>query len=142
MTTMLMRLLIIIFLLISAHFSFANRVGETRYAAGGITGTFIGLGLGHAIQGRWISDDAYIITLIEIASASAIVTAKPITTCVGSAPALSCSITYPDYVSAAAILLLGTRIYEIFDVWSTSPNMSVGLIPQPEYPKLFLTYKF
>ena len=123
----------------SAH---AERIGETRYVAGGVTGTVFGLGLGHAIQGRWISDDGYLFTLVEAATAAAVLTAKSTTTCTGTFPTLSCNQTYPDYVNGAAIVFLAVRIYEIFDIWSTSSHMSVGLIPQPENPKLFFAFRF
>lgn len=120
----------------------ADRIGETRYVAGGVTGTFVGLGLGHAVQGRWLSDDGYLFTLVEAATVAAIATAKPTTSCTGTFPNLSCNQTYPDYVSGAAIVFLAIRVYEIFDVWSTSSHMSVGLIPQPENAKVFFALRF
>lgn len=139
---MVKKLIFILFCSLFSNFSYAERIGETRYVIGGLAGTFVGLGSGHAIQGRWLGDDGYALTLAELATLGVIATAKPTYTCTGVAPALKCTDSYPDYITAAAILFLAVRVYEIIDVWSPSTHMSVGIIPQMNSPKLYLALNF
>ena len=43
-----------------------NKIGPLRYVAGGLLGTTIGFGSGHAIQGRWWSDYGWVFTVASI----------------------------------------------------------------------------
>lgn len=41
-------------------------VNTSRYLAGGLLGTFVGFGIGHAIQGRWDDDYGWVFTATQI----------------------------------------------------------------------------
>ena len=43
-----------------------NKIGTVRYIAGGLLGTTLGFGGGHAIQGRWWSDYGWVFTVSSV----------------------------------------------------------------------------
>lgn len=45
-----------------------HKIGTARYVIGGILGTTLGLGIGHAVQGRWRNDYGWAFTLGPIAT--------------------------------------------------------------------------
>lgn len=96
------------------------RVGEispTAYIVGGIVGTYpIGLGLGHAIQGRYFADKGWMFTVGELGSL-ALVSA-------GANDCVDAIGTSRTNCNSSAILwgvigFTAFRLWEIYDVWVT-----------------------
>jgi hypothetical protein len=136
-------------------------LGTTRYVIGGIVGTYPGLGIGHAIQGRWMSK-GWIFTAGELVSAT--VAMSGLTKCLVEAfGQQSCN------SSTATVGILGLvifRVWEIVDVWkggydqmdnykflkqkvdntqnSNSPKASLFILPilSPKSAGLGLSYTF
>ena len=95
-----------------------GELGAVRYAIGGAIGTYSGFGLGHLIQGRWISR-GWIFTLGEAVSATAV--AVGISDCLID---LTLSIFRDNYCEQKSLLLnlglislAGFKIWGIIDVW-------------------------
>ncbi|MGZ3769732.1 MAG: hypothetical protein ACXVCP_07845 [Bdellovibrio sp.] len=102
-----------------AHLSESERevlsrgeVSETQYIVGGIIGTYPGLGIGHAIQGRY-SEKGWIFTTGEIATLVAF--ASGIGDCWNGNRYGSCN---SGLALGGLIGYLGFRVWEIVDVWS------------------------
>ncbi len=92
-----------------------GEISQTRYVLGGIVGTWpLGLGIGHAIQGRY-SDMGWKFTVGELGSL--VVVFAGFGSCVSTS-----SSTYSNcnggLMFAGAIGYLGFRIWEIVDVWA------------------------
>jgi hypothetical protein len=92
-------------------------IGDGPYIAGGVVGTLLGLGIGHAIQGRY-GEKGWIFTVSELASAALIVAGAE--ECVdnilvGRTCSRSASYTIGTWG------LLGFRIWEIVDLWAAPP---------------------
>lgn len=92
-------------------------ISDTRYIIGGILGTYpIGLGLGHAVQGRYM-DRGWIFTVGELASLAVLIS--------GLSSSLSDSFEGRESSSGNGALVLGLigyvgfRVFEIIDVWAT-----------------------
>ena len=86
------------------------------WVGGGLLGTYIGFGLGHAIQGRY-SYDGWILTTGE--GLGALAFALGISSCdklIGHS-SWECSNSGNTLVAAGITAFVGFRIYEIFDVW-------------------------
>ncbi|MGZ3743527.1 MAG: hypothetical protein ACXWRE_04505 [Pseudobdellovibrionaceae bacterium] len=94
------------------------RIGEistTSYVVGGILGTYpLGLGIGHAIQGRY-TDKGWIFTVGELASVA--VVAAGVGSCWDSVTATSGSCN-SSTLFLGAVGYVGFRIWEIVDVWA------------------------
>jgi len=108
-----------------------GEISDARYAIGGIVGTFLGLGLGNAIQGTYMPK-GLIFTLGEIGGTVLIV--DGVVNCVanvvgtGISNATTGSTTTPNCNGAAAavglVALLGFRVWELVDVWTTPPSIN------------------
>lgn len=91
-------------------------IEQTPYIIGGAVGTFLGWGIGHAVQGRY-SDQGWIFTLGEGVSLVALVAA--VNSCLNrdwwnddcNGEATLATIGFFSYV--------GFRIWEIVDLWAT-----------------------
>lgn len=88
-----------------------GEIEQGEIVAGGLVGTFFGLGLGHAIQGRYL-DRGWIFTVGEVASFT-----------VAVAGAASCIDDGPDCSGmgvfvAGFVSLLGFRVWELIDIWA------------------------
>ena len=89
-----------------------GEIGPGRYVLGGVVGSYLGLGIGHAIQGRYSFSRGWIftvgeLTLIVIMSSSAY---PCIHGCSGSSgPGLVMNIGIASYISF--------RIWEAVDLW-------------------------
>ena len=46
--------------------SSVTEISKNRYITGGVLGTALGFGIGHAVQGRWLSDKGWIFTSAEL----------------------------------------------------------------------------
>jgi hypothetical protein len=95
-----------------------GEISTTSHVAGGVAGTVIGLGIGHAIQGRYWSR-GLIFTVGEPVLAGLFVVAA------------SESSTHPSHgasdksyalVLATGLALLGLRAWQINDIWTTPPE--------------------
>ena len=102
-----------------------GEIGTGAYVAGGVVGTLVGLGIGQAIQGRYMST-GLIMTLGEIASISMMVAGA--TQCVSNAvvdglsgQTVNCNQTL---LTVGYIGYVGLRIWEIIDVWATPPSIN------------------
>jgi hypothetical protein len=97
-----------------------GEISTARYIVGGILGTYpVGLGIGHAIQGRW-SEDGWVFTAGEVGSLSLVVAG--IIGCVDQAfEDSNCSNLESAFIVTGAIGFVGFRIWEIADVWSKPP---------------------
>lgn len=107
----------------AAAVAYQNRgISPLRYAAGGLVGTFYGLGIGHAINGEW-SSTGWIFTVGEVAATGAMVVTLVRTI---ENPNATPGDGMMFFASAGALTVL--RIFEIYDVW-TRPK--VAQIDQP-----------
>lgn len=100
-----------------------GEISTTRYVVGGVLGTYpLGLGIGHAIQGRW-SQKGWIFTTGELVSATVAVVGA--LGCVGNEIENGinhkddCSSANETLVAVGIIGYIGFRIWEIVDVWAT-----------------------
>ena len=99
-----------------------GEISTERYIIGGVVGTYpLGLGIGHAIQGRY-SDSGYIFTIGELGSLAVLV-----------AGVADCDDDWWDsdednddcdggLVLLGAAGFVGFRIWEIIDLWATPPG--------------------
>ncbi len=97
-----------------------GEISEGRYVGGGLLGTVVGYGIGHAVQGRW-SDKGWIFTVGELASVSVIVITA--TSCIaadleGRAREDRCMAA----LVGSLVAYTGFRIWEIIDLWAAPPN--------------------
>jgi hypothetical protein len=92
-----------------------GEIGTTAYIIGGVVGTYpIGLGVGHAIQGRYM-DKGWIFTVGELGSVA--VALSGIGSCWDSATSTSHSCN-SGMLFLGAMGFVGFRIWEIIDVWA------------------------
>ena len=93
-----------------------GEIGDNAYFAGGVVGTFFGLGIGQAIQGRYVPT-GLMMTVGEVSSFS-----------IAMAGAISCidlpGCHHDGLVSAGLIAYLGFRVWEIIDVWATPSSIN------------------
>jgi hypothetical protein len=106
-----------------------GEVGETQYIVGGVIGTLFGLGIGQAIEQRYVPT-GLIITVGEAASIGMM--SAGAAQCVANT--IGNSFTYPanqttqncnsGLLEAGIGLYVGLRIWEIIDVWATPPSIN------------------
>lgn len=124
-----------IFILVSALFFSVNGQAQTelsledqkiwemgeipseRYMVGGITGSLVGFGIGHAIQGRY-QDKGWFFTAGELGAI--LVASAGLRTCVND-------ITFYRECNSTTFLVgsfafLGFRIWEVVDLWAGPPH--------------------
>jgi hypothetical protein len=102
-----------------------GEISDTRYIIGGVLGTYpIGLGIGHAIQGRW-SEKGWIFTSGELGSAAVFM--------IGALGCINneldkglngkddCHGINEAMIVTGVVGYIGFRIWEIVDVWSAPP---------------------
>jgi hypothetical protein len=100
-----------------------GEIDQTAYIVGGILGTWpLGLGIGHAIQGRY-PKPGLIFTLGELAAAGLIVVgiAERCTYSYSSLGSLTCDGDEGLY-TVGVIALVGLRLWEIIDLWAVPPS--------------------
>lgn len=103
-----------------------GEISQTRYIIGGILGTYpIGLGIGHAVQGRW-SQKGWIFTAGELGSIGVLLVGA--LGCVddeaenGFNGKDDCSDLNKALIVTGAIGFIGFRIWEAVDVWAAPPS--------------------
>lgn len=116
-----------------------------KYITGGVLGSTIGFGIGHAVQGRY-GDKGWIFTAGEAAGLTAMVaglaSCKDETQSDGSKEK-KCS--QDGLIGLGAAALIGFHIWEIVDAWTGArpvDNMSMILVPDAETPRLGVAFSF
>ncbi len=94
-------------------------ISDGAYIAGGVLGTVIGLGIGHAVQGRY-GERGWIFTAGELVAASMYVSG--LEDCVERTFTNNSCDELNSTGQIGAIALLGLRIWEIVDVWAAPPS--------------------
>lgn len=135
-------------------------ISDGQYVAGGVVGTFLGFGIGQAIEGRY-GDTGWIFTVGELGSTVLLVAGA--VNCLSSVQGNTCTNGGGEVV-LGYLGILGFRIWEIVDVWAVPPGInrryrdlrqrvadpphaSLGIIPLASVgvgvsPGLGLTYRF
>lgn len=96
-----------------------GEISTTRYVIGGVLGTYpLGLGIGHAVQGRWEEDGAKF-TWGQLGSLGVILIGA-----VGcnKDDEWDCSGGNEGLIVAGVIGYVGFRLWEIVDVWAAPPS--------------------
>lgn len=98
-----------------------GEVTTTQYVVGGVLGIYPGFGLGHAVQGRYISDNGWIFTVGEVVSLTMMMSG--FTKCVGEA--MSGNKECHSNTGAFGVLgFIGFKIWEVIDVWVAPPRIN------------------
>lgn len=95
-----------------------GRISEGEHIGGGVVGTFLGFGIGHAVQGRF-SDDGVTFLVGELASMGGLFLGAA--DCVGPSGRCARGLAL---VSISALAFVGFRIWEIVDVWAEPPRLN------------------
>lgn len=107
-----------------------GEMDKTKYIVGGILGTYpFGLGIGHAIQGRY-AEKGWIFTAGEVGSLG-VATASLVGCYSDTLTNHNCNLA-PFVIGVYAYL--GFRVWEIIDVWSTP------LVQDNEYRRIRTKY--
>ena len=88
-----------------------GEIEPPQHIIGGVAGTFLGLGIGHAVQGRW-GEKGWIFTVGEVAAFSLIIVS--LGDCAFGQE--SCD-DEADGAVLGLFAFVGLRIWEAFDVW-------------------------
>lgn len=96
-------------------------ISQGRFIGGGVASVFIGLGIGHAVQGRW-KEKGWIHTVVQGGTVLAYIGSAMFTfTGVDE----STVITGLGITMGLGIVLLGSRIWEMIDVWLLPDSIKV-----------------
>ena len=99
-----------------------GEISTAQYVAGGMVGTVLGLGIGNAIQGTYMPT-GLIFTLGEVGAIGVMVAGA-----VNCIDTVSSSSSYTSCAGGALLVgylaLLGLRIWEVIDVWSTPASIN------------------
>jgi hypothetical protein len=98
-----------------------GEISEQRYISGGAVGSVIGLGIGHAIQGRY-SEKGWIFTAGELGSVVVLVAGASECT-VGVLEGTGCA-TGAGLMLGGYLGFFGFKIWEIVDLWATPPELN------------------
>jgi hypothetical protein len=96
-----------------------GEIEDGRYYAGGAIGTFLGLGTGHAVQGRY-GRDGWIFTAGEVGSAALVIAG--VSRCVGRDRGEMCAAN--GLTVLGIIGVFGFRIWEIIDLWAAPSEIN------------------
>lgn len=151
MITRLVLMSFFLFIFISPAFAeeSSSKMSTGQYVVGGVLGTYPGLGIGHAVQGRW-KEKGWIFTTGELVGG--VMVGIGAGECLGDAAgdALAGQKTTncdSNLLAAGAITFLVFKVWEIIDVW-VEPPMSGRLAfqiapPTEEKPgMLSLSYRY
>lgn len=116
-----------------------------RYYTGGILGSIFGLGIGHAIEGRW-TDKGYIFTFGETLGALLL---SPVIYNLTSTKTEREKCVDFCTLPAFALVYGGLRVWEIVDIWTgASPEtkrknrLQTLFLPDPNSPRILISYQF
>ena len=135
-------------LFLSQNLAASEPISTGRYIGGGLVGTFVGFGIGNAINGSW-TDTGWLFTTFEVAGAGLIVggfvmAGSPFMDFIKEGPSSSTIKALSDsaqskiltgviLAAGGALIYSGFRIAEIVDVWaaptleSSTPKSSAML---------------
>jgi hypothetical protein len=126
-------------------------ISKGRYVTGGVVGSVVGFGVGHAIQKRYAKSHAWIFTATESA-ALAYIFSSTLFACDGLLGDQydRCMQQVDQKVMIGSVVYWGFHIWEIFDVWtgvkvSEAPSSSAVLMPglvNPRTPGLVAVVRF
>ena len=106
-------------------------IREEDYVLGGVLGTFVGFGLGHAVQGRWQHKGKYY-TYTQLAGLGLTVLGS---SCQGSSDYGEGICHDPEWMLLLGIpLFLISRIVEIFSVWGPDTSHYRVVSARPQLP--------
>ena len=125
-------------------------ISRDRYIAGGFLGTFVGFGVGHAVQGRWWSEGkGWIYTLTQLPIFPAIIAhTAALDKCEQRADEKekeggrwNCdSPSSETFVVVSGIMFAISRIIEIFDVWDIDTDFQQVVEHKKQKSLLILPY--
>jgi hypothetical protein len=97
----------------------AGEIDDTQHIVGGLVGTFFGLGLGHAVQGR-MEDKGWMFLGGEVAGVAAIIIGVGMCVDEGvSDLGFEDEHDCPTWLIAGGVIALGVfRLWELVDVWA------------------------
>jgi hypothetical protein len=90
-----------------------GEISTEETVAGGLVGTFFGLGLGHAVQGRYL-DKGWIFTVGELGSLTVMVIG--VSQCIDNDD--GCDDGGGLLILGGFVAALGFRVWELIDVWA------------------------
>lgn len=108
-----------------------GEMSTTRYLGGALVGSFIGIGSGHAIQGRFFNKGLYFLSgeFVGILLLEPV----PALVCGGLGKGVDFSKCEPIQ-TAGLVIFLATKAWEIFDLWVIPP------LENSEYRELIKKY--
>jgi hypothetical protein len=98
------------------------KISHDRYVWGGIAGTVLGFGLGHAIQERYLSGGGWAFTLCEGIGAAAVITGGVLYALANAND--SQRRTGERFMLAGSIFWGGFKIWETVDLW-VAPHVTI-----------------
>lgn len=96
-----------------------GEISDKNYYGGAVLGTVVGLGSGHAVQGRFAERGAYF-AVAEIAAWGVLFSGGFFTCLNGDSVDLS-NCRCQTVTGVAKITLVGAKIWEIYDLWFVPP---------------------
>lgn len=114
-----------------------GEIDQSKYALGGLMGTWVGFGVGHGVQGRW-SDIGWVFTVGETAAFSALIAGMVV--CLNDED-LECGPGAEALLIGGAVTMVGMRLWEIIDVWTGADSYNArvraavqkGTVTPPRY---------
>lgn len=98
------------------------QISHSDYVLGGVVGSIVGFGTGHAIQDRYLSGGGWAFTLCEGIGAAAIITGGILYGTAGTD--VDKQTLGKRFMLAGGIFYGGFKIWEIIDLW-VAPNVTV-----------------
>ncbi len=121
-----------------------------RYVTGGVIGSVIGFGIGHAIQGRYGSDRGWIFTTGEAAGFTLAIAGIGRQSCTDTTSYnynSNCDRSSANSLIAVGFLtMLGFHVWEVVDLWAgatpVDSQTEAFIIPNTDAPGVGLSYRF
>jgi hypothetical protein len=118
-------------------------VSTGKYITGGVLGSTIGFGIGHAVQGRY-GERGWLFTMTEAVGTGMMILGCNDRKDRDGDGEKECN--NKGLVAAGLVVAIGFHIWEIVDVWTTARPVetepTVYLIPDPKAPSLGLAWRF
>ena len=125
--------------------SYKQSISPAQYVSGGVVGSFLGLGLGHAAQGRWTSSGIYY-TGSQLAGTSLFIYGMHCTFMTSFEENNSESEKCSKQATLGFSVVLISRIFEVVDLWSYDNVRWGGEFSNTSYdresPMLTLNYEW
>ncbi|MFZ3229510.1 MAG: hypothetical protein WA160_04845 [Pseudobdellovibrio sp.] len=121
-------------------------VSTGKYITGGILGSVIGFGIGHAVQGRY-AEKGLLFSVGEAVGFTLVISGA--VKCIDEKDKSTnkeCSSSANSQILIGGVAMLGLHIWEIVDVWTgatpVDDKISAILIPNPKSPGIGFVYNF